>query len=435
MIGLATPWLFSNQALDLDQARVKRLINAYIQSLGCVLVFICPLMLILTSRARSLTRSNRQGALRPGSFQQDLQFAKEHELAWLLRWALSRITRLKEGSREVCHGMLEWEVYEEWRGRERGQFYLTVDCCTTTADMIAAHYPLDAFPYLSSLVPPDLYNRVLTPLFQLLSRFAAHSHLSGLTPHALSSLFAPLIFDIPASAPAMLAHATFVRSASATEHLLLAFIRSQSSSKSELGVKDIPTRLREWVIGYPSMLASDAELARGNPRKGAKMVRCERVSRVVRAYTRDLVVHSELWISELPGEQGQQWDQWNRVVLQHRSGEVSRPKFSNSWRRKMAVKETLPLPASAVDQVQRSTSYGKARALGKREDRGGREQKSDDGEARFGSLAGKEWSMFEEGGFDAPSEYERKDMKSRLQFDLTESAKTVCYPRFPFPHH
>jgi hypothetical protein len=34
MIALTTPWLFSNQALDLDQARVKRLINAYIQSLG-----------------------------------------------------------------------------------------------------------------------------------------------------------------------------------------------------------------------------------------------------------------------------------------------------------------------------------------------------------------------------------------------------------------
>lgn len=293
------------------------------------------------------------------------------------------------------------------------------------ADSSAAHYPLDAFPYLSSLAPPDLYDKILTPLFQLLSRFAAHSHLSGLTPHALSSLFAPLIFDIPASAPAMLAHATFVRSASATEHLLLAFIRSQSSSKPELGVKDLPTRLREWVIGYPSMLASDAELARGNPRKGAKMVRCERVSRVVRAYTRDLVVQSELWASELPGEQGKQWDQWNRVILQHRSGEISRPKFSNTWRRKMAVKETLPLPASVVDQLSRSTSYGKARAPGKREERGGRERKCDEGEARFGSLAGKEWSMFEEGGFDAPSESERKDMKSRLQFDLTESAKTV----------
>jgi hypothetical protein len=91
----------------------------------------------------------------------------------------------------------------------------------------------------------------------------------------------------------------------------------------------------------------------------------------------------------------------------------------------MAVKETLPLPASAVDHVSRSTSYGQARAPGKREERGARERKSDEGEARFGSLAGKEWSMFEEGGFDAPSETERKDMKSRLQFDLTESAKTV----------
>jgi hypothetical protein len=36
--------------------------------------------------------------------------------------------------------------------------------------------------------------------------------------------------------------------------------------------------------------------------------------------------------------------------------------------------------------------------------------------------------MFEEGGFDAPrNEHDRKDMKSRLQFDLTESAKTVSY--------
>jgi hypothetical protein len=51
----------------------------------------------------------------------DLQFAKEHELAWLLRWSLSRIVRLKDGTREACHGVLEWEAYEEWRGRERGK--------------------------------------------------------------------------------------------------------------------------------------------------------------------------------------------------------------------------------------------------------------------------------------------------------------------------
>jgi hypothetical protein len=94
----------------------------------------------------------------------------------------------------------------------------------------------------------------------------------------------------------------------------------------------------------------------------------------------------------------------------------------------MAVKETLPLPASASIQLQRQMSYGKARAPGRREERrrGERERKkSHEGEARYSSLAGKEWSMFEEGGFDSPSESERSDIKSRLQFDLTESAKNV----------
>jgi hypothetical protein len=336
---------------------------------------------------------------------------------------MSRITRLKERSREVCHGVLEWDIYEEWRGRERGK--LNMPRSMRRTDGIAARYPMDAFPYLSALVPSDLYHQVLTPLFRLLARFAAHSHLSGLTPQALSSLFAPLLFDIPTSAPALAAHATFVRAASASEHLLLAFIRSQSSSKSELGVKDLPTRLREWVNGYPSMLASDADLARGNPRKGAKIIRCERASRLVRAYTRDLVLHAELWAGDLPNDQ--KWDQWDRVILQHRKGEVSRPKFSQAWRRKMAVKENLPLPASASDSLERHTTYGKARTPGRKEEKRER-KKSDEEEGRYGSLAGKEWTLFEEGGFDAPSEREKSDMKSRLQFDLTESAKNASPP-------
>ena len=42
----------------------------------------------------------------------------------------------------------------------------------------------------------------------------------------------------------------------------------------------------------------------------------------------------------------------------------------------------------------------------------------------MGSLAGKEWSMFEEGGFDTPSRG-KEEFKSKLQFDLNESAKMV----------
>lgn len=227
----------------------------------------------------------------------------------------------------------------------------------------------------------------------------------------------------------MAAHAIFVRAASATEHLLLAFVRSQSSSKGDVGVTDLPTRLRDWVIGYPSMLATDADLARGVPRRGARVVRCERASRTVRAYTKDLVVGAELWAADL--QSSQTWEAWDRVIWKQRRAEVSRPKFSPVWKRRMTVKDTLPLPASASsDQtgLGREMTYGKAKAPGRRDDRRERERerkKSDDEDGRYDSLAGKEWSMFEEGGFDAPSEFGHKEMKSRLQFDLTESAKTV----------
>lgn len=57
---------------------------------------------------------------RQARFQQDIKVAMEHELAWLLRWALSRLVRKREGTGETLHGVLEWEIYEEWRGRERG---------------------------------------------------------------------------------------------------------------------------------------------------------------------------------------------------------------------------------------------------------------------------------------------------------------------------
>lgn len=62
---------------------------------------------------------------RENDFIHEIRFAKEHELAWLLRWALSRITRIKEGTRITCHGVMEWEMYEEWRGRERGKHHQT----------------------------------------------------------------------------------------------------------------------------------------------------------------------------------------------------------------------------------------------------------------------------------------------------------------------
>lgn len=213
-----------------------------------------------------------------------------------------------------------------------------------------------------------------------------------------------------------------MRAAAATEHLLLAYIRS-SGDRDGLGVTDLPFRLKEWVKGYPAMIASDADLARGKPRRAARVVKCEVATRSVRAYSRDLIVNAETWANDIPTG----WDAWDRVLLKSRRGEAGRPKFSPSWRRKMAVRETLPLPQSRGNGER--IVYGMPTGGS---DKHNTEEESDAG--RFASLAGKEWNAFEEGGFDAPSrasgvgsreQPQSPDMRTRLQFDLNESAKLV----------
>lgn len=270
----------------------------------------------------------------------------------------------------------------------------------------------------------------------LLSRFVAHAHLSGLTPHTLSSLFAPLLFHVPCSAPALVAHSAFVRAANATEHLL-AYIRStsaslaalhsttgstivgQSSRSSHLGISDLPPRLKEWVTGYPRMVASDADLARGSSRAGAKMVTCERAIRIVRAYSRDLVSSAQDWAAE---RDGADWPAWRRVLGTAR-GDAGQPKYSASYRQLMRVKE-VAIQASAAAPVEYGASAARAlaRKQGKKISLGPQAQaqmRDEEQEGRWGSVAGREWSMFEEGGFGS-------EVGEKLGFDLTESAKLVC---------
>lgn len=210
--------------------------------------------------------------------------------------------------------------------------------------------------------------------------------------------------------------------------------------KDNIGITELPARLRNWVAGYPSMLATDADLARGTSRKGARTVRCERATRVVRAYTKDLVGNAETWVHDaaetVPNRDGngngnaQPWAMWQRVLTRDK-GEAGRPKFSAQYRKRMMVKETpiLPSGADAEGEIEELV-YG-ATALEKTKRKGGiagglsvHEKRDSEEEGRWGSLAGKEWSMFEEGGFAGGAE-----IKDKLRFDLTESAKLVsCLP-------
>jgi hypothetical protein len=85
----------------------------------------------------------------------------------------------------------------------------------------------------------------------------ANSATSGHTPPTLSPLFGPLLFGL--GPPTLAFHHTYIRylwTTNATEHLILAYIRWQatpaanSPSAASLGV---PTSLKQWIRGYPSM--------------------------------------------------------------------------------------------------------------------------------------------------------------------------------------
>ncbi|KAN0129056.1 hypothetical protein V8E53_013206 [Lactarius tabidus] len=132
----------------------------------------------------------------------------------------------------------------------------------------------------------------------LLSRIIAHSSSSGHTPPTLSPLFGPLIFGLgPATLPFHHIYLQYLRATNAMEHVLLAFVRWQDApsnesagsfgggpgSASSLGV---PTRLKDWIRGYPAMLPEPATRARSQdrlqPRRGARTVRVVSVRRNVR---------------------------------------------------------------------------------------------------------------------------------------------------------
>lgn len=116
LLGLNTPLLFSNQALDLSPGKIRLFIVSYITT--------------LTSRPASSQAIT--------AYRNNLRLGQPYELAWFLRWALGRAVRLVREEhispgadksklvdvreREV-RGLVDWVEYEIWRGKERGMSF------------------------------------------------------------------------------------------------------------------------------------------------------------------------------------------------------------------------------------------------------------------------------------------------------------------------
>ncbi|KAI0791288.1 hypothetical protein C8Q75DRAFT_805635 [Abortiporus biennis] len=387
--GLTTPFIFSCLALDVSASSVKRLIQAFLRTCG-----------------RPSHEADRL-------WREEARFAGPHELGMCLRWGLARVVRII-GGHEV-RGLVSYDNYCLWREAET-----------------ALNYPATHFGRFIDHLEP-LLQSLLVGLFTLLTRFTAHSSSSGHTPPTLSALFGPLLFGLgPSTLAFHHVYVHYLRAATATEHLILAFIRWQdapghgSSSANALGV---PTRLKAWIQGYPSMLPVTKKNERPQPRRGARTVRLVSVRRNVRIYSADLVKTAASWGIRSPGQSSsagnrsfagsKEWERISPPTLK------LPPRYSESYRKRMVLppnfhpetgpgssSSTVSAPslASTISTASTASSFfdGELGMLGKKPE-----------EDRFRSLTDLKWGEFEAMGFGGLGD------EKKLQFDLTESARAA----------
>ncbi|KAN0128116.1 hypothetical protein V8E53_014097 [Lactarius tabidus] len=380
--GLTTPFLFSNLALDVNSSGVRRLIQAFLRS--CV-----------AFPALDAERTWREEA----------RFAAPPELAMCLRWGLARVLRVSGG--HAARGLISWDMYVEWSEAE-----LLLDYPTTHFEALVAP--------LQEPLPAIIIN-----VLSLLSRLTAHSSSSGHTPPTLSPLFGPLIFGLgPATLPFHHIYLQYLRATNAMEHVLLAFVRWQDApsnesagsfgggpgSASSLGV---PTRLKDWIRGYPAMLPEPATRARSQdrlqPRRGARTVRVVSVRRNVRMYTPDLVKSAASWATRSAGHSPNVFSQsrdWERVAPPTLR---LTPRYADSFKKRMDLPPNFHPHAGVASSNASIASSATTSSVGDSQaDYFGLGKPAIAGEERFRNLTDLKIGPGEK----------------KLQFDLTESART-----------
>ncbi|PWZ01694.1 hypothetical protein BCV70DRAFT_199130 [Testicularia cyperi] len=355
--GLDNPLIFSSMALDLSPTNVASLIRSY-------------------------TSGSNQAASRsglPSSFLEEIEYGNPHDLAAVIKWAFARMGRVlavpvpspsgKRGEvrEEMVYvqqrGFVDLEVYNVWRDNERRQ-----------------QYPTSAFKdFVSHLAPENA--RLLTALFSLLSSTAAYSFKNGMMPSKLSKHFGVLLFGLPEDESFARTYDAYVRASNATEHLFLAYIRSQGTTTV------LPPKLTQHVSGYPNMLTAEMTL----PSKTAKLVPVTQIERTVRLYSPDLVqtaCETDLTV------QCREWDDC------HESNDVlgKDPQLSDRFRKLVNLRGNLT----------------QGRKLGATRQADGAINAED--VKTHGSLVNKQWDDFLSDGFAAP------DAK-KLDFDLNESIR------------
>ncbi|KAI6024237.1 hypothetical protein EDC04DRAFT_3143412 [Pisolithus marmoratus] len=402
---LTTPFIFSALALDISSSAINQLISAFLDACA--------------------DPSSTAAEYR---WRQEARFAGAHELGMCIRWGLARVVRVVGG--QATRGLISWEHYTDFRDSEAGmsgsfifpKSYLRTrhdDSCNYWRSRIPAlNYPPTHFSTFLQQLPQTLRSILLT-LLDLLTRFIAHSSLSGHTPTTLSSFFGPLLFGL--GPPGLPFHHTYVQylyAVTATEHILLAYIRSQDTPRIPLVLPGVgtrtprssstplgaPARLKEWIRGYPSVLpVLYVKDTQGwlQVRRGARTIRVVHVRRNVATFSPDLVHTAASWASSSGGRAGKRSGfaaskEWERIAP---SALKLQPSYSEGYMKRMNLpRDFYPYTGQALGMSTTDTSWSPAvdeddplrLALG---------LGHYTGTQHFKTLTEKKWVEFEKGGF------------------------------------
>ncbi|KAE8222064.1 hypothetical protein CF326_g8444, partial [Tilletia indica] len=258
--GFDLPLIFSSMALDLSASKVESLIAK----------------LLTPEFYHSQARSTKpQHVHFSPSFLDEVRFADPHDLAALIKWALTRLGRVFEVPVPVqAKGKVQEEVnFMQQRG------FLDLDAYMAWRDEeLRSDYALTAFDLFLKSISPQAAS-LLFALFSLLSSVTVYSIKNGMTPSKISRIFGVLLFGLPEDESFARTYDAFARGSNATEHLFLSYIR--------YSLKMSPSRIRltEIVKGYPGMLVSDLTA----PGKQANEVPLTQIERTVRLYSVDLL--------------------------------------------------------------------------------------------------------------------------------------------------
>jgi len=408
--GVSTPFIFTNTALDVSSSKTKRLIRSFINTCAA--------------------QSQHEAQVADLQWREEATFAGPHELGMCLRWGLARVIR-SVGGQDV-RGLVSWEHYTEWRDAEAGELRLSSASELDIDPVTAMNFPPAHFAtFLPDLPPPLQF--IIVRLLTLLSKFIANSTSSGHTPPTLSPLFGPLFFGLgPPTLAFHHAYIHYLRAVNAMEHIILSFIRWQDtprSSTASAAALGVPTRLKDWIKGYPANLPFLLNpKAKPQPRKGAKTVRIMSVRRNVRMYSADLVKSASTW-----GQKTHNSSIHNSFALSKEWERIAPstlklpPRYSDSYKKKMNMPNSFHpevLPGSYGPSSNPPSSAGSAIALSPTLSTNSSvdyfglasTERSDE---QFRSLTDLKWGEFEDLGFSKVGD------EKKLQFDLTESARQV----------